>query len=95
MEFSPRGILTLIAFVWPVAFIFLFRKFEGRRFAWLLYLSELLLCAGSVYWLTILTTDSRWLYGAYVVSVALGLYALAVLASLFGLIRNAFLPRPP
>ena len=73
------GGFALLALLWPVAALILDKKLRERRFVWILYLIELLLCAGSVYWLYCFTAMGRWLYGAYVVCAAMGVLAVTTI----------------
>ena len=79
VDFSFGGALTVLAFVWPLLFIVLFRWVEKPRRLWLLRTLELLLCAGTVYWTYLLLGfDEHWLYGAYVTLLAILLYASSI-----------------
>lgn len=79
-----------MALVWPLLFFLLERKRRQWRFVWIVYLVELLLCGGTIYWLYVFTTFGHWLYGAYVVAVAIAIHALT---SIFLLI-DRFRSRP-
>ena len=92
---SPRedgllGALTLTAFLWPLAFAIWSQKSRLPRFWWIFYTGELLLCAGTAYWVHALTQGGRWLYGAYVGEAAISIYACTTLISIFDRIRNRF-----
>jgi hypothetical protein len=88
---SLRGVLTLIAFVWPLGFAIWNRRFgQPPRFWWIFYGGELLLCAGTIYVVGALTLGGRWLYGAYVGEVAISIYACTSLILIFDRIRNRF-----
>jgi len=56
------------------------------------FLSLMLLCAGTIYWLGLLTLFGEWLYGAYVVCILSGIYALGSLLACIGCLRT-FLKR--
>ncbi len=82
------GALTLIAFVWPLAFAIWSRKSKLPRFWWIFYTSELLLCAGTGYWVYALMQGGRWLYGFYVAEVAIAIYVCTTLISVVDRIRR-------
>jgi hypothetical protein len=75
LGFSAAGILTIIAFVWPFAFTIFGDKRRGPRLRWVLLSAELLLCAGTAYWVHAIMLGGRWLYGAYVVLAAILAFA--------------------
>ncbi len=76
---STNGLLTLIAFGWPLALALLNRRIAGKRRAWVLYLFELLLCAGTIYWLHLATFVGTPLWGADLVFALTIAYAAATL----------------
>ena len=81
---SPLGgTMTVLAFAWPLTFFFFTRKNFGFRLRLFFQILEVLLCAGSIYWLRALTMGGRWLYGAYVGIAAVALFTGAGLASWF------------
>jgi hypothetical protein len=82
------GALTLTAFLWPLGFAIWSRKSRFPRFWWIFYTGELLLCAGTAYWVHALTQGGRWLYGAYVGEVAIAIYACTSLTVIVDRIRN-------
>jgi hypothetical protein len=82
------GALTLTAFLWPLAFATWSRRPRLRRFWWIFYTGELLLCAGTAYWVHALTQGGRWLYGAYVGEIAISIYACTSLIFIVDRIRN-------
>lgn len=82
------GALTLIAFMWPLAFAIWSRKSTLPRFWWIFYTVELLLCAGTGYWVYALTQGGRWLYGLYVAEVAIAIYASTTLISIVDRVRR-------
>jgi hypothetical protein len=92
IDFSLGGALTLIAFVWPLAFAIWSRKSRLRRFWWIFYTGELLLCAGtanSIYALTQeFVGEVRWLYGFYVAETTTAIYATTTLISIVDRIRR-------
>jgi hypothetical protein len=90
LGFSWKGLLTLVAFGWPLCFVLWSRKFRRSRVWWLFCLIELLLCFGTIYWLTVLTFGGRWLYGGHLASIAVAVYGSGALASLLFGIRRAF-----
>lgn len=83
LGFSWKGMLTLVAFTWPVPAILLGRRCAGSRFGWVGYVAEVLLCAGTVYWLICLTLFGDWLYGSYVVVISMILFACTALFLLY------------
>jgi hypothetical protein len=91
LDFSVGGVLTLIAFVWPLVFAIWSRRFgQPPRFWWIFYGAELLLCAGTIYLVGALTLGGRWLYGAYVGEAAISIYACTSLILIIDRIRNRF-----
>jgi hypothetical protein len=78
-DYGVNGALTLITFLWPLAFVALDKRFGRSRFWWIWSVTALLLCAGTAYWLKALTLDGRWLYGAYLGEIAIAIYACASL----------------
>ena len=82
------AIFALIALLWPLAAFLFDKKLARKRFGWLIYILELALCYGTIYWLSLFTALGRWLYGAYVVAVATGLLACVTLVLLILSIRN-------
>ena len=80
VNFSTSGALTLLAFTWPLLFVGLFRRSGKSRTGWLATAPELLLCAGTLYWIYVMTAfRDRLLYGTYVAVLAVLLYASGVL----------------
>jgi hypothetical protein len=79
---STYGALTLVAFGWPLAVALLGRRARGKRFVWLLYVLELLLCAGTIWWIYPLSDSARFLWGTYFVWVLVSTYAIAALLDL-------------
>lgn len=88
------GGFALLALLWPFAALILDKKLRGRRFVWILYLIELLLCAGSVYWLYCFTAMGRWLYGAYVVCAAMAVLAVTTIILMVERVRDGYVNRP-
>ena len=92
LDLTPGGMGTLLAFTWPLLFVFAGGKLTELRFSWILHLLELILCAGTLYWLIRLTLFGDWLYGAYVVLISIGLLACTALVflsySLWGICRK-------
>ena len=87
-DLGLNGALTLIAFVWPLAFAIWSRKSKLPRFWWISYTGELLLCAGTGYWVYVLTLSGRWLYGFYVAEGAIAIYASTTLISIVDRVRR-------
>jgi hypothetical protein len=90
LDFSLSGVVTLIAFAWPLASAILSRRRREARFSWIFHFVELLLCAGTIYWISALTLGGRWLYGAYVGEVAISVYACTSLIFIVDRLRNRF-----
>jgi hypothetical protein len=100
LDFSLRGALTLVAFFWPLPFLWWDAALRRKRFWWLFVVLELLLCAGTIYWVDVTTMEGRWLYGAYVAESAIAIYAATIVWLAIGEIRErrlegAAVPRPP
>jgi len=81
---SLHGLVSLVAFGWPLALALLNRRVVGKRFSPLFYLLELLLSAGTLYWLYAVTVAGTRLWGAYVIAALVVVYALAALVDLIG-----------
>jgi hypothetical protein len=64
--------VTLIAFLWPLGFAIWSRISRFPRFWWI----ELLLCAGTAYWIWALRMRGRSLYGFYVAEGAIAIYVV-------------------
>jgi hypothetical protein len=90
IDFGLMGALTLVAFCWPLAFAIWSRRARLRRFWWIFYALELLLCAGTAYWVYVLTQSGRWLYGAYIAEIAIAIYAITTLVPIGNRLRNLF-----
>jgi len=82
------AIFALIALLWPLTAFLFDKKLAQKRFGWLIYVLELALCWGTIYWLSLFTAMGRWLYGAYVVVVATGIFACATLVLLIFSIQS-------
>jgi hypothetical protein len=82
------GALTLIAFLWPLGFATWSRKSQFRRFWWIFYLIESLLCAETIYLIHALTQGGRWLYGFYVAEGAIAIYAITTVIIIGTRLRN-------
>jgi hypothetical protein len=82
LSLSANGIATLVAFGWPLGFAPLNRRVAGKPRAWIFYLCELLLCAGTIYWLHLATLVGTPLWGAYFVFALTIAYATAALLDL-------------
>ncbi len=75
--FDTMGLFTLLAFGWPLGFALFVRRSLRPRMKWTFRTLELLLCAGSIYWLNVLSFHSfgaTWLYGAYISVIAVALF---------------------
>jgi hypothetical protein len=64
LDLSISGVATLVAFGWPLVLALLNRRIAEKRRAWILHLLELLLCAGTIYWVYAATLDGTRLWGA-------------------------------
>jgi hypothetical protein len=102
IAFDLAGLFTMIAFAWPLTFALFVRRNLGPRMKWTFRASEVILCAGSIYWLNVLSFHSfgaTWLYGAYIDVIAVAVFTCLGIASWFldrepspangGLIQNA------
>jgi hypothetical protein len=81
IELSVAGVLTVVAFVWPLLFVLFIDKRRGSRLRRTFLVIELLLCAGTLYWVHAIMFGGTWLYGAYIVLGAVVLFAYTTLAS--------------
>ncbi len=75
---------TIVAFTWPAVFLLFSRRPGSARKRWILRVFEVLLCAGSVYWVNVLTYHSfgaTWLYGGYIAVAAVFIFTLAGVVS--------------
>ena len=86
---SLGGVLTLIAFVWPLGLALVGRRVRGKRRAWLFFILEGLLCAGSAWMIYAISEGGTRLWGAYFAFALVTLYALAALWDFFGSVRGA------
>ncbi len=83
--FGPLwGTLTVIAYLWPLILLLLFRKRASLRVRLLLQTLELLLCVGTIYWLYNLASAGKLLYGAYVAFGAAIIFTVAGFLFAFG-----------
>ena len=64
---SMNGVLTLIAFGWPLVLALCNPRVISKRRAWILYTVELLLSAGTIYWIYAVTRFATRLWGAFLV----------------------------
>ena len=92
-DYGMNGALTLIAFLWPLGFAIWSRKSKLTRFWWIFYAGELLLCAGTAYWVYTLTFGGRRLYGFYVAEAAIAIYASTTLVFASNRLRSFFAQR--
>ena len=74
---SINGIATLIAFGWPLVLALINQSIAGKRRAWILHMLELLLCAGTIYWIYLATLVGKRLWGTYLVFALMVAYAIA------------------
>ncbi len=85
-ELNTFTVLTIVAFVWPLLFLFFWRRGVTGKKMWVLRIFELLLTAGSIYWINVLTYHSfgaTWLYGAYAAVLAVVVFAACGFAEWF------------
>ncbi|MBA3544208.1 MAG: hypothetical protein H0T83_07210 [Chthoniobacterales bacterium] len=76
---SLHGAAAVVAFGWPLVLALLEQRARGKRHAWLLYTLELLLCAGTIWWIYAVSEGGKRLWGAYFVFALMGLYVVAAL----------------
>ena len=89
---SLNGVLTLIAFGWPITLALLNRRVSGKRYAWIFYTLEVLLGAGTIYWIYAVTEAGTRLWGAYFVFALTIAYTIAALVDLGSSLRGARAP---
>ena len=87
---SINGIATLIAFGWPLVLALINQSIVGKRRAWILHVFELLLCAGTIYWIYLATLVGKRLWGTYLVFALMVAYAIAALVDLASVWRRKF-----
>ena len=86
ISFDLMGVFTLLAFAWPVAFALFVRRNLRPRMKWAFRILELLLCAGTIYWLNVISFRSfgaTWLYGAYIGVIAVAVFTGLGIAAWF------------
>jgi L-lactate permease len=83
IDFSVAGVLTVVAFVWPLLFVLVVDQRRGSRLRRTFLVIELLLCAGTLYWAHAIMLGGTWMYGAYLVLAAVVLFGCTTLASFF------------
>jgi hypothetical protein len=84
--FDLMGLLTVLAFGWPLAFALFVRRNLGPRTKWTFRILDLLLCVGTIYWLDVLSYHSfgaTWLYGEYVGVIAVAVFTCLGIAAWF------------
>jgi len=89
LDLSLHGVLSLVAFGWPFVLALLGRRVRGKRRAWILYALEILLCAGTGWWIYAVTEGGTRLWGAYFVFALVGVYGLTALRDLFESVLGA------
>jgi hypothetical protein len=89
---SLNGLLTLTAFCWPLVLALLNRRVAGKRFAWLFYSLEILLAAGTIYWIWATTFGGTLLWGGYFVFALTTVYAIAAVIDLWQNLRGTRKP---
>ncbi len=80
---SENGALTLIAFGWPLVLALCNPRVAAKRRSWILYTVELLLSAGTIYWIYEVTRFATRLWGAFLVFALVAVYAFAALLDLW------------
>ncbi|HST29663.1 MAG TPA: hypothetical protein VLK27_02345 [Chthoniobacterales bacterium] len=80
--------LTLIAFLWPLGFAIWSRRSKFPRFWWIFYSIELLLCAGTIYWIWALTMGGRLLYGFWVAEGAITICTITTVIVIIARLRD-------
>jgi len=90
LSLSINGITTLIAFGWPLVLALINLSIAEKGRAWILHVLELLLCAGTIYWIHIATLAGKRLWGTYLVFVLMVAYAIAALVNLASGWRHKF-----
>lgn len=88
---SLNGVATLIAFGWPLVLALINQSIAGKRRAWILHVLEILLCAGTIYWIHIATLAGKRLWGTYLVFALMVAYAIAAVVDLAANRRHKFL----
>ena len=82
----------MIAFGWPLTLALLNGRVSGKRRAWIFYTLEILLGAGTIYWIYAVTEASTRLWGAYFVFSLTIAYIIAALVDLGRGLRGARAP---
>jgi hypothetical protein len=91
-----HGDLTLVAFGWPLGFALLGWRWRSKRFGWLLCGAEILLGAGTIWFIYTMSAffgDRLW--GAWFVMLLTSAYAAAAAVDLFGSLRGSRSARAP
>ena len=88
LEPSLNGVVTLVAFTWPLVLALLGRRAHGKRRAWPLHVLELLLCAGTIWFIYALTEGSTRLWGAWFVFALTTAYLIAAVVDLCASLRG-------
>ena len=86
---SLNGVVTLVAFTWPLVLALLGRRARGKHRAWLLSGLEILLCAGTIWFIYALTEGSTRLWGAWFVFALTSAYGIAAVVDLGGSLRRS------
>jgi len=81
-DLALRGDVTLVAFAWPLIFAFLGLRWRRQRYGWLLCIAEILLGAGTVWFIYALSDFGDRLWGAWLVIALTSAYTLAAVVDL-------------
>ena len=82
LEPSLNGALTLVAFCWPLLLALLNGRVAGKGRARILYVLEIVLGAGTIFWIYAVTEAGTRLWGAYFVFGLTIVYTIAALMDL-------------
>jgi hypothetical protein len=93
LDLSISGVATLVAFGWPLVLALINQSIAEKRRAWILQVLELLLCAGTIYWIHVATLAGKRLWGTYLVFVLMVAYAIAASVDLASRWRHKFAPK--
>lgn len=88
LALSLNGVLSLVAFTWPLVLALVERRRREKRSAWILYAVEFLLGAGTIWFIYALTEGGRRLWGAWFVFALTSAYAVAALVDFFRSLRR-------
>ena len=92
LSFTWAGAVTALAFTWPFILSIFYRKFPESRL-WIIHSLEVLLCGGTIYWVVYVLAIGHWLYGIYVLFLAILIYGCGSLFSLIHPLRSLLIRR--